>query len=110
MIRYLLIGTCAAVLAGGGVALAQMPPGGHDGDGPHGSMDHEEHMGDMMEHMHRHHGGGGMPHGTAFHFKKGDAEVDIACSEGESVQACVAGASALLDKLGYASATSKPTQ
>lgn len=118
MKRYLLIGTCAAFLAGSGYAFAQMPPG-PGGDAPHGSMgsddrpDMMEHHMDMMERMHHHHhhgDEGGMAHGTAFHFKKGDAEVDIACSDREAVAACVSGATALLDKLMNNTAPAKPTQ
>ena len=115
--RYLMIAIAAASLVSGGVALAQMPPGG---DGPLGPMQHgghehheheqggydhgeREHM-DMMEHMHHQQG---RPHGTAFHIKRGDTEVDIACSERESVQSCVSGASALLDKLGFGATPAK---
>ncbi len=99
MTRFILIGTCAAFLAGGGVALAQMPPAGPPGDGPHGPMDGGGPMGHMQWRHHRQ-----MAPGTAFRFKKGDAEVGIRCSALEPVQACVSGASALIDKLGIAAA------
>lgn len=112
MRKYLIIGTGLALLAGGGVAMAQAPQGGPDGPGPHGpSMEQNEHGNmhrhwDMMEHMR--HRPPPPPHGTSFHFRKGDAAVDITCSDNEPVQACVAAAGTLLDKLG--GMQPKPTQ
>jgi hypothetical protein len=58
----------------------------------------------MMEHM-RHEW---RMRGTSFHFRKGDASIDITCSDQEPVQACVTAAGSLLDKIG--SMQSKPAQ
>ncbi len=102
MRKLILIGAGVAVLAGGGVALAQMPPGGPDGPmsqgrgsqgmGPEGQ--HERWQ--MMEHMRQRHREGGA---AAFRFRKGDMEVGIRCSDREPTQVCVAAASALIDRL-----------
>ena len=89
MRKVFLIGTGLALLGGGGVALAQVPPGGPDGmerdTGPHERME--------MHHMHM------RPRGAAFRFRKGDTEIDIRCAVREPMQACVAAASALMDKV-----------
>ena len=98
MKTYLLVGVCAAVL-GGGVALAQMPPPG--GDGQPGAGGPERMM--MMHRMHHR-----WADGTRYRFRKGDAEVSIACSSQEPLQNCVNGAATLLDKLNTAQA--KPAQ
>jgi hypothetical protein len=109
MRKVLIIGTGLALLAGGGVAMAQMPPGAPGGPGPHGpGMGPQEQWNmhrhwAMMEHMRHHH-----EHGTSFHFRKGDASVAITCSDSEPVQACVNAAGTLLDKLH--SLDSKPAQ
>ena len=88
MRRYLLIAT-GLMLAGTGVALAQTPPGGADG----GPDQHREHGG-MMHGMH--HGGDGA---AFFRFRRGDAEMDVKCPATENVQACVAAAGSLMDKV-----------
>ena len=91
MRKYLLVATGVALLAGSGVALAQMPPGG----GPEGGPEqHHEGWGMMRHHMH--------PRGDGaafFRFRRGDAEMDIKCPVGENVQACVAAAGSLMDKV-----------
>lgn len=103
MTKYLTIGAGLLLLAGSSVAFAQMPPGGGPGGpggpGPRGPM-MERHGEWGMRHM-------GFGHGTAFRFRKGDAEADIVCSPRDPLQDCVAAASALLDKLN--SAPAKPT-
>lgn len=86
--KYLLIATGVAILSGTGAALAQMPPG----DGPGGPEEHHERW-RMMRH---HHEGDGA---AFFRFRRGDAEMDIKCPAMENVQACVAAASALMDKV-----------
>jgi hypothetical protein len=107
MRKYLIIGSSLALLASGGVAMAQMPPGGPNGQGgpgapggPHGpGMGPQEQWNmhrhwEMMEHMHHH-----RAEGTSFRFRKGDASVEVKCSDSEPVQACVNAAGTLLDKL-----------
>ena len=90
MRKYLLAATGAAILAGTGVALAQMPPGG----GPDGGPDqHRERPG--MMHPRPPRGDGA----AFFRFRRGDAEMDIKCPATESVQTCVAAAGALMDKV-----------
>jgi hypothetical protein len=91
MRKILLAGTGLMLLAGGGVALAQMPPGGPGGRG--GPDDMEAH-GRMEMHHHMR-----MRPGAAFRFRRGDAEIDVRCAVREPMQACVAAASALLDKV-----------
>lgn len=90
MRKYLLVATGVALLAGGGVALAQMPPPG----GPEGGPEQQrEHWG-MMHRM--------PPRGDGaafFRFRRGDAEMDIKCPMTENVQACVAAAGSLMDKV-----------
>lgn len=115
MKRYVLIGAGLMLLAGSGAALAQMPPGGPEGeDGPH----HGPMGGPMMEHgpmmggpMMRHWGHRGpMSGGAAFHFKKGDMEIGVRCSENEPTYACVQAVGELLGKLnGTASSTPDAT-
>lgn len=95
MKKILLVGAGLALFAGGGVAMAQMPPGGQDGPGPHGpgpGMGPRERM-EMMQHMRM------PPRGAAFRFRRGDAEIDVRCAEREPMQACVAAATALMDKV-----------
>ncbi len=99
MRKYLLIATGVAVLAGTGAAFAQMPPGG----GPNGPEEHGERWGGMR---HMHHGRGD---GAAFfRFRRGDAEMDIKCPAMENVQACVAAASTLMDKVASTQAPKTP--
>ena len=88
MRKYLLIATGVAILAGSGAAMAQVPPGG----GPGGPEEHHERWGMMR---HRHEGDGA----AFFRFRRGDAEMDIKCPAMENVQACVAAASTLMDKV-----------
>ena len=98
MRKLLLIGAGLAVV-GGGAAMAQMPPHGPNDDGPGDrGMGGRERM-EMMGHMHHRDGG---DDAARFRFKRGDMEIDIRCSDREPTQACVAGASALLDKLANA--------
>ncbi len=94
MKKYLLVAAGAALLAGSGVAFAQMPPGSPPGGGPDGGPEmHRGHWG-MMHRMH------GRGDGAAFfRFKRGDAEMDIKCPMGENVQACVTAAGSLMDKV-----------
>lgn len=101
MRKYLLVATGVALFGGCGVALAQMPPPGAGASegrpmgamgGPGGGMEHHEDW--MMRHR---------PHGDGaafFRFRRGDAEMDIKCPVGENVQACVAAAGSLMDKVG----------
>ena len=89
MRKYLLAATGVALLAGGGVALAQMPPDG----GPGGPEQHHEHWG--MMHGMRPRGDGA----AFFRFRRGDAEMDIKCPMTENVQACVTAAGSLMDKV-----------
>ncbi len=73
----------AAPPPGQGPGMAPPPPGGPRGPG----------MGPMgMERPHR-------PEAARFRFERGDMEIDIRCADGESMQACVAAASTLIDKL-----------
>ena len=91
MRKYLLVATGVAILAGGGGAFAQMPPGGGGPEG--GPEQHHERWG-MMHRMH--------PRGDGaafFRFRRGDAEMDIKCPMTENVQACVAAAGSLMDKV-----------
>ena len=96
MRKYLLVATGVALFGGCGIALAQMPPSGgpegHPMGGPQGGMEHRE--GWMMRHRP---GGDGA---AFFRFRRGDAEMDIKCPVGENVQACVAAAGSLMDKVG----------
>ena len=91
MKRYLLVATGVALFGGCGVALAQMPPGGAPEGHPMGGMEHHEGW------MHRRPQGDGA---AFFRFRRGDAEMDIKCPVGENVQACVAAAGSLMDKVG----------
>ena len=91
MRKYLLVATGVAVLAGSGVALAQMPPGG----GPDGGPDQHRERGWGMMHGMRPRGDGA----AFFRFRRGDAEMDIKCPATENVQACVAAAGSLMDKV-----------
>ncbi len=84
---YVLAG--AALLAGSGVAYAQMQSNGPDG----GPDQHGEHRG-MMHRMHGHGDGAAF-----FRFRRGDAEIDIRCPATENVQACVVAAGSLMDKI-----------
>ena len=95
MRKYLLVATSAAVLAVGGVALAQTPPPGGGPDG--GQEQHREHWGERGGMMHRmNHRGDGA---AFFRFRRGDAEMDIKCPGNENVQTCVTAAGSLMDKL-----------
>ena len=91
MKRLTLIGAGLAMLAGSGVAMAQMPPPSpgatdmHDGGGPGARFE-------MMRRM-RHESG------AAFRFRKGDASIGIKCPSAETVQACVSAAGTLIDKI-----------
>ncbi|MDI3306617.1 MAG: hypothetical protein QJR07_05890 [Acetobacteraceae bacterium] len=93
-----------------GPALAQpMPPGPGPGPGqqgpmaggpggPSGGMMGPGMMRKMQEMHHREHGPRSDP-AAHFRLRRGDSEVDIHCALQESMQACVAAASALIDKL-----------
>ena len=94
MRKYLLVAAGAALLAGSGVAYAQMPPGGGPDGGPGGGPEQHHERWGMMHRMH--------PPGDGaafFRFRRGDAEMDIKCPAGENVQACVAAAGSLMDKV-----------
>lgn len=94
MRKYLLVATGVALLAGGGVALAQMPPGPGGPGGPEGGPDQHGERWGMTHRMH--------PRGDGaafFRFRRGDAEMDIKCPMTENVQACVAAAGSLMDKV-----------
>lgn len=69
---------------GGGMG----PPSMH-----HGWMEHHHRMMGMMRMM------GGREGGARFHFKRGDASIDIRCPANEDLQACVNAASKLIDKV-----------
>lgn len=88
MRKYLLTATGAALLAGSGVAVAQMASGGHDGP-----QDQRPERGGMMHRMHP------RGDGAAFRLRRGDAEMDIRCLATESVQACVTAAGSLMEKV-----------
>ncbi len=100
MRKVLLVGAGLAVLAGGGVAMAQMPPGpglngpgpGGPGPRPPGMMEQHDRMAMRMMQM--------ASRSAAFRFKRGDTEIGIKCAADEPTQACVAAASALIDKIG----------
>ena len=98
MKKLLLVGAGLAVLAAGGVAVAQQPPGPPGGEGPPPRPSMEEGgrqmhghgpMGRMMQ----------MSKAAQFHFSRGDSRVDIRCAADEPTKACVDAAGALLDKL-----------
>lgn len=93
MRKYVLVAAGAALLAGSGVAFAQMPPqGGPDGGPDRGPEQHHERWG-MMHHGHKDDGA------AFFRFRRGDAEMDIKCPASENVQACVSAAGSLMDKV-----------
>ncbi len=93
MRKLLLIGAGLAVLTGSGAALAQAPQGGPGGQGGPGP-EMREHW-KMMRHMHHQEEDGA----ASFRFRRGDAEMDIKCPSNEQVQACVAAAGTLMDKV-----------
>ena len=104
MKKYFLVMTGVALLAGSGVALAQMPPPGgpQGGPPPNGPEHHEEgmHHGEGMHHEGWMHHGRHEAGSAFFRFRRGDAEMDIKCPASETVQACVAAAGSLMDKVG----------
>jgi hypothetical protein len=53
----------------------------------------------MMRRMHEREQGPRPDPAAHFRFRRGDSEADIHCALQESMQACVAAASALIDKL-----------
>ena len=91
MRKLLLAGTGVLLLAGGGVALAQMPPP-PAGPGPQdGATGPRERMEMRMMHM--------RPRAAGFRLRRGDAEIDIRCAPNEPMQACVNAAGTLIDKV-----------
>ncbi|EHM03027.1 hypothetical protein HMPREF9946_00518 [Acetobacteraceae bacterium AT-5844] len=122
MKKILMLGAGIVMLGVGGVAMAQapQPPAGAppqaeaqaprpEGRGP--GERGPRHAG-PGEHGPRHHGMRG-PHrfgpppskAASFMIERGDTRIRIRCAENEPMQACVAAASALLDK---ASTTVQP--
>ena len=100
MRKFLLIGAGLAVLAGSGVALAQPPQGGPDArGGPENSGGPGPEMHPRWGMMHHHHHEDDENGAAVFRFRRGDAEMDIKCPADENVQACVAAAGTLMDKV-----------
>ena len=93
MRKYLLVAAGAVLLAGSGAAFAQMPAPGGSENMDHGPEQHHERWG-MMHHGHQRDDGAAF-----FRFRRGDAEMDIKCPASENVQACVAAAGSLMDKV-----------
>ena len=91
MRNYVLAVAGVILVAGSGAALAQMPPAG----GPDEGAEHRHERWGMMRH-HRPEGDGA----AFFRFRRGDAEMDVKCPAMENVQACVAAAGSLMDKVG----------
>jgi hypothetical protein len=65
----------------------------------HGGMWRHHHMGMMGHHMGMMRMMGARERGARFHFKRGDATIDIRCPTDEDVSACVNAASKLIDKI-----------
>ncbi len=94
MRKYLLAAAGIVLVAGSGAAMAQMPPpGGPEAGSGAGAEQRHERWG--MMHHHRPERDGA----AFFRFRRGDAEMDIKCPAMENVQACVAAAGSLMDKV-----------
>ncbi|HEU5019483.1 MAG TPA: hypothetical protein VFT69_16095 [Pseudolabrys sp.] len=65
----------------------------------HGDMWRHHHMGMMGRRMGMMGMMGARARGARFHFKRGDATIDIRCPADENVAACVNAASKLIDKV-----------
>ena len=103
MKKVLMLGAGLALMGATGVALAQPapvpPPAQTQAEAPRP----DGMRGGPGMHVRRHFGPP-PSRAASFHIERGDTEVHIRCAENETMQACVAAASSLLDKVAAAPA------
>ena len=100
MKKVLMLGAGLALLRATGVALAQPAPAPVPPPPAQAQAEAPRPDGMRGPGMHgRRHFGPPPSRAASFHIERGDTEVHIRCAENETMQACVAAASSLLDKV-----------